>query len=103
MLAIGSCQLFPLKLPPLDASLARRRRHAIMLHTIRPAMIAKATPAAAPTPALKAIVCVTGVLEVWLAALADSVVVVEAELAVDALPAALGVVMLEDSELEVEV
>jgi len=104
VLAIGSCDPRPLKKPPFDALLIRRRRQAKIPHTARAKMITAATPAAAPTPALKAIVCVTGLLvsswPVWLVTLADPVAVVEATSFVDALLAELDVVMLEDSEVE---
>jgi hypothetical protein len=82
----------------------------MMNHATRHAMMTNATPAAAPTPALKAVVFVVGMLEeagicwpVRLAALADPVVVVESELVLDALLAALDIVILEDSELDAEV
>jgi hypothetical protein len=110
VLAIGSSQLFPSKLLPSDPFLARHRRQAMMNHATRHAMMTNATPAAAPTPALKAVVFVVGMLEeagicwpVRLAALADPVVVVESELVLDALLAALDIVILEDSELDAEV
>jgi hypothetical protein len=80
----------------------------MMHHVTRHAMMTKATTAATPTPALKAVVCVAGLLEsricwpVWLDSLPSPVVDVEGELVVDALLAALDVVMLEDLEVEAE-
>ncbi len=68
-------------------------------------MVAKTTPAAAPTPALKAVVCVrvSGFCWfVWLAALLDPVLVVGTRFVVDADRVALDIETLEDFELVVE-
>jgi hypothetical protein len=74
----------------------------------KPAITEKTTPTAAPTPALKAIVCVSGVEVpricwfVGVAVLVDSVPVAEARFAVEAEVAVLDVELLEACELKPE-
>lgn len=96
---------------PSDESeplLCRRRHHRIRNHIKKPAITEKTTPAAAPTPALKAIVCVSGVelpricWFVGVAVLVDPVPVVEARFDVEADPAVPDVELLEACELKPE-
>jgi hypothetical protein len=75
---------------------------------MQPAMMAKTTPAAAPTPALNAVLCVTGVEVsricwfVGLAVLEEPVPVAGATLVVEPDLAEVNVEMLEDWELDGE-
>jgi hypothetical protein len=96
---------------PSDESVrlpCRRRHHRIRNHMRKTAITEETTPAAAPTPALKAVVCVSG-FEVpricWLvgvAVLVDPVPVVEARFTLESDIAALDVELLEACELKPE-
>jgi hypothetical protein len=76
---------------------------------MRPIKMAKTTPTPTPTPALKATVCVAGMLEVlrivwfvWPVALADAVLAVEANPFIGADATVIDDKLLEDCGPEVE-